>query len=139
MGLGYQAKPDRDAKGRRGGDKAATITIGEMSRAFDVSLRTLRFYEDRGLLVPRREGTARFYAERDKERLQSILQLKQLGFTLTEIRTMIADAGKRSNAKGVKLRADQVSAQLEHLERQRQEIEGAISALRSFQKSLDAA
>lgn len=113
------------------------VTIGELARAFDVSLRTLRFYEDRGLLVPRRVGTARFYADRDKTRLQAILRLKHLGFTLTEIREMIAESDKRPTpaSPDVTLKPDQVVAQIAHLERQRKEIEGAIKALRMVQES----
>ena len=119
----------------------AVITIGELARTFEVSLRTLRFYEDRGLLVPRRVGTARFYGERDKSRLHAILRLKHLGFTLAEIRDMIAESDRRPTAASaeVALRPDQVVAQIAHLERQRQEIDGAIEALRSVQKGFAAA
>ena len=107
-----------------------------MARTFDVSLRTLRFYEDRGLLVPRREGTSRFYSARDKARLESILRLKHLGFTLTEIREMITDAAKRSTVGPVTPRPEQIAAQIEHLERQRVEIDGAILQLRTVQDGL---
>ena len=118
-------------------DQATRITIGEMARLFDVSLRTLRFYEDRGLLVPRREGLSRFYSERDKTRLESILRCKHLGFTLTEIRDMIAEADKRPASPQLKLRSDQVLAQIAHLERQRHSIDGAIAELRNVQRGLD--
>lgn len=135
-----KSKPPRvAAKAGQAAETASKITIGEMARLFDVSLRTLRFYEDRGLLIPRREGLSRFYAERDKARLESILRCKHLGFTLTEIRDMIAEADKRPASPHLKLRSEQVLAQIAHLERQRRNIDGAIAELRNVQRSLERA
>ena len=62
-----------------------TWTIGELASEFDTTLRTIRFYEDRGLLTPERQGTTRIFHDRDRVRLQLILRGKRLGFTLTEI------------------------------------------------------
>jgi DNA-binding transcriptional MerR regulator len=67
----------------------AEITISQMSRLYSVSLRTLRFYEDRGLIRPRREGNARYYRGADRVRMEMILRGKKLGFTLTEINDLI--------------------------------------------------
>ena len=64
-----------------------------MSRLNGVSLRTLRFYEDRGLIKPRREGNARFYRAADQVRMEMILRGKKLGFTLTEINDLIGGKG----------------------------------------------
>ena len=61
-----------------------TYSIGDLAREFGVSLRTLRFYEDRGLLTPHRKGTVRRYDEQHKTRLSMILKAKQLGFILAE-------------------------------------------------------
>jgi DNA-binding transcriptional MerR regulator len=61
-------------------------TIGELTREFDVTSRTLRFYEDEGLLTPLRVGQKRLYRRRDRARLKLILRGKRLGFTLSEIR-----------------------------------------------------
>lgn len=130
---------DRTRGAQRAEDAQAWISIGEIARTFDVSLRTLRFYEDRGLLVPRREGTVRLYGPNEKARLNSILSLKHLGFTLTEIREIMADSDKRPASGGPRLRAEQVQAQLAHLEKQRRDIDGAISALRSVQDNLVSA
>jgi DNA-binding transcriptional MerR regulator len=69
------------------------ITISQMSRVFGVSLRTLRFYEDRGLIKPRREGNARYYRGADRVRMEMILKGKKLGFTLTEIQDLIGGKG----------------------------------------------
>jgi DNA-binding transcriptional MerR regulator len=62
-----------------------TWTIGELAREFDTTLRTIRHYEDKGLLAPARNGQNRVYADRDRVRLQLILRGKRLGFTLDEI------------------------------------------------------
>lgn len=65
---------------------AETYTISELSEQFDVTPRTIRFYEDKKLLSPNRQGTRRIYRNRDRIRLKLILCAKRLGFTLTEIR-----------------------------------------------------
>jgi DNA-binding transcriptional MerR regulator len=71
----------------------AELTISQMSRLFNVSLRTLRFYEGRGLIQPRREGNTRFYRAADRVRMEMILKGKKLGFTLTEIIDLIGGKG----------------------------------------------
>jgi len=110
-------------------------TIGAMSRDFNVSLRTLRFYEDRGLLHPVRRGSTRYYTAADRKHLEMILRGKQLGFTLTEIFDLIHTQKDKDAVKGADLESalqpDQIVAQIEHLERQREEIEVAIAALRT--------
>jgi DNA-binding transcriptional MerR regulator len=104
-----------------------TWTIGEMAREFRVSLRTLRFYEDRALLRPSRNGTARLYSGRDRLHLQMILKAKQLGFTLTEIRDILARGDGEAD---LNLPADQIIAQIGHLERQLSSVEAALAELR---------
>mgnify|MGYP001001611416 CR=1 FL=1 len=66
-----------------------TYTISELSREFDVTPRALRFYEDKGLLAPRREGLSRIYTARERGRLQIILRGKRLGFALSDIKEII--------------------------------------------------
>ena len=66
-----------------------TFTIGDLAREFDVTLRAIRFYEDEGLLAPRREGSRRVYSKRDRVRLKLILRGKRLGFSLAEVREML--------------------------------------------------
>ena len=113
------------------------LTISQMSRLYSVSLRTLRFYESRGLIKPRREGNARFYRAADRVRLGMILQGKKLGFTLTEINDLI---GGKSADEAVdlerQLQPQQVVSQIGHLERQRDEIDSAIQRLRAAQNQL---
>lgn len=114
------------------------ITIGEMASEFNVSLRTLRFYEDRKLLRPRREGNSRLYSSTDRLRMQMILRGKQLGFTLTEIHDLIGNYESSDDFEG-KLKPQQIVAQIDHLERQRAEIDGAIARLRATHERLAAA
>ncbi len=64
--------------------------ISELSKEFEVSTRSIRFYEDEGLLTPRREGQTRWFNRRDKIRLKLILRGKRLGFSLAEIRELFA-------------------------------------------------
>lgn len=114
-------------------------TIGDLSREFDVSLRTLRFYEDRDLLHPQRRGNSRLYSAPDRVRLQIILKGKKLGFTLTEIHQMLGHGdGQDENDLQLGLNSELVRAQIDHLERQRSELDVAISELRATHLRLAA-
>jgi DNA-binding transcriptional MerR regulator len=113
------------------------LTISQMSRLFGVSLRTLRFYEDRGLIKPRREGNARYYRATDRMRMEMILKGKKLGFTLTEIQDLIGGKGTSETTDlEDQLNPQQIVTQISHLERQRSEIEGAIERLRATQSRI---
>jgi len=106
-------------------------TIREMAQDFQVSIRTLRFYEDRGLLHPRREGTNRRYDSRDRLYLKMILKGKTLKFTLSEIVDILAggidDSGKMELE--MCLSPEQITAQIDYLQRQRSQIDEAIKTL----------
>ena len=119
---------------------AQFYTIGDLAREFGVTLRALRFYEDRGLLSPRREGLVRIYDAADRERLSVILKGKQLGFTLTEIRAMLAEERSGNGpALNLKLSLDQIEDQIQHLEQQKKEIEEALAELQARRAGLAAA
>ena len=64
---------------------AETLSISDLAREFDVTTRTVRFYEDKGLLSPAREGQRRIYSARDRVRLRLIMRGKRLGLSLDEI------------------------------------------------------
>ena len=123
---------------RSGRNDAPTYVIGDLAREFGVSLRTLRFYEARGLLSPRREGMARLYDARDRERLAAILHGKSLGFTLTEIRAMLAQE-RGAPARELSLSLDDVEDQIAHLEAQKEQIETALVELKRQREALRAA
>ena len=116
-----------------------TYLIGDLAREFGVSLRTLRFYESRGMLSPRRDGTARLYDERDRERLAAILDGKRLGFTLTEIRDMLEDKRRDGTKAKLALSLPEIEDQIEHLEAQKAQIEDALRELRREHERLRAA
>ncbi len=65
-----------------------TFSISELAREFDVTTRTIRFYEDQGLLEPQRAGQRRIYSRRDRVRLMLILRGKRIGLSLLEIREL---------------------------------------------------
>jgi DNA-binding transcriptional MerR regulator len=127
-----------EEEGRTALDSAQPeLTISQMSRVFGVSLRTLRFYEDRGLIRPRREGNARYYRSTDRIRMEMILKGKKLGFTLTEIQDLIGGKGATEMTDlEDQLNPQQIVTQISHLERQRNDIEGAIERLRATQGRL---
>ncbi len=128
----------RDAADSAAAEQAGDFTISDLARDFGVTLRTLRFYESRGLIAPSRSGMTRIYSARDRARLALILKGKQLGFTLVEIRAMLANEDKKGSSGdaaasvgGLQLSREQIVEQLELLRSQRAEIEGAIAELES--------
>ena len=122
--IGAESQPERLA------------TIGDLAREFGVSLRALRFYEDRGLIQPLRQGVTRLYRPEDRRRLKLILTGKKLGFTLTQIQRMLASGtpleDPRTQAPSIEraLSPDEIVAQLARLERQRDGLDEAIRQLR---------
>tara|TARA_Y100001963_G_C6758302_1_gene438066 strand:- start:1172 stop:1603 length:432 start_codon:yes stop_codon:yes gene_type:complete len=65
-----------------------TYSIGELAREFDITTRSIRFYEDQGLLTPSRQGQTRLYTNKDRVRLKLILRGKRLGFSLAETKRL---------------------------------------------------
>jgi DNA-binding transcriptional MerR regulator len=110
---------------------AGSFTIGELARDAGVTLRPLRFYQSKGLLTPRRDGSARLFTHEDRDRLALILQGKRLGFTLTEIREMLA-ARDRGYMKTLPIDRRKCVEQINMLERQRRDIETALAELRQI-------
>jgi DNA-binding transcriptional MerR regulator len=107
-----------------------TWSIRQLCREFGVTARALRFYEDKELLFPQRRGQTRVFSTRDRARLKLIVQGKQLGFSLAEIREMLdlydrKDGGAQQLA--VSLR--KFRAQIEALNHKREAIDAAIDTL----------
>ena len=112
------------------GDENTLLKIGEMAKIYGVTLRTLRFYEDKGLLNPKREGSNRLYTRRDRARLKLILLGRKVGFSLRDVKQILDlydPAG--SNAKQMRLTLDKSEKQLGRLQKQRAAIEDAINEL----------
>jgi DNA-binding transcriptional MerR regulator len=112
------------------------LTISDLAVECGVTLRTLRFYEAKGLLKPRRDGATRLYSEEDRARLKLILKGKQLGFTLREIIALVAKGSDIGALNELGLTREQCIEQLRLLERQKCEIEEAIAELRQTYSSL---
>ena len=70
-------------------NQAELFTISDLAREFDVTLRTIRFYEEQGLIEPQRDGRQRLFTRRDRARLRLILRGKRIGLSLAEIREII--------------------------------------------------
>lgn len=108
------------------------LRIGEMARSFGVTLRALRFYEDKGLLNPRRDGSTRLYSRRDQVRLKLILLGRKVGFSLREVKQMIdLYDPKGSNAKQLRVALEKAEKQLGRLNKQKALLDEAISDLTS--------
>ncbi|MER9891265.1 MerR family DNA-binding transcriptional regulator [Mesorhizobium sp. M0119] len=106
------------------------VRIGEMAKKYGVTLRTLRFYEDKGLLNPQRDGSTRLYTRRDRARLKLILLGRKLGFSLRDVKQMMDLYDPNgSNTKQLRLALDKSEKQLARLQKQRALIDDAISEL----------
>ena len=107
-------------------------SIGEMSREFKVTARALRFYEDRGLISPVRDGLNRKYTARDRARLLLVLRGKRVGLPLDEIRELLnlydIEGGKRQQ---MEIALGRFHSQIKVLENQKNDIEQSILQLKS--------
>jgi len=97
-----------------------TYTISELAREFDITPRTIRFYEDQGLLTPARAGRNRIYSRADRTRLKLALRGKRLGLSLAEIKEILQMYGGGNNAPQLehflKILADRRKALAQQLE-----------------------
>ena len=111
-------------------DPAATWTITALARDFGVTLRTLRHYEDVGLLSPERRGTTRVFHHRDRIRLELILRGKRLGFTLPEIATIVDMYDDQPGEAGqLQYLIDQIDVRRDELEQRRRDIDDTLAEL----------
>jgi DNA-binding transcriptional MerR regulator len=116
----------------RPGEKAGgeTFTIRDLTREFGITARTVRFYEEKGLVAPQRAGQERLYSRRDRARLKYVLMGKGVGFSLEEIRDML-DLYDLGDGQVTQLRVahDRFHERIERLQRQREEIDRALAEL----------
>ncbi len=106
------------------------LRIGDIARTYGITLRTLRFYEDKGLLEPRREGTTRLYTVQDIKKLQLILLGRKVGFSLREVKQMLdlySPGG--ANIKQLRVAVEKGERQLGRLVKQREFLEESIVEL----------
>lgn len=114
--------------------KKSTYSITELAREFDVTTRAIRFYEDQGLLTPRREGQRRIYSSRDRVRLKLTLRGKRLGFTLSNIRELfdIYDSAKGEQAQ-IEQYLGLLAQRRAQLVQQREDIEAVLGEINAFE------
>lgn len=107
-----------------------TYSISQLAREFKITPRALRFYEDKGLLRPLRDGQVRVYQSRDRARLLLILRGKRVGLSLQEIKDILDlyDLGDGQRAQ-MQVALKKFKARIVALEEQKRDIEGAIEAL----------
>ena len=129
--------------------KEITYSISELAHEFDLTPRTIRYYEDEGLLTPLREGQTRIYSHRDKIRLKLTLRGKRLGFSLAEIRELfdMYDTDKSSKTQLHSMiqlideKRDALRQQLEDIQMVMAELEAAeqrcVNSLNSLKTGAD--
>ena len=107
-----------------------TFTIGDLAKEFGVTLRTLRFYEDKNLIRPRRQGANRVYGSRDRRRLKLVLLGRKVGFALDEIADMLAFYDLREgDTVQLELARRRFSDQIAALKQRKADVEQAIEEL----------
>src|ERR1043165_5755403 len=113
----------------------AEFSMSELAREFDVTPRAIRFYEDQGLLSPRRDGQRRIYTARDRTRLKLTLRGKRLGLTLAEIRELIDmyEPGRDDRAQLERFQ-EVLEAHRTSLLQQRADIEAQLAEIATFEK-----
>ncbi len=112
-----------------------TFSIADLAREFDLTPRAIRYYEDKGLLSPQREGMQRVYSKRDRTRLKLALRGKRLGLSLAEIRELIdmydtATDGSPQLLKFLRVLSRRKAA----LEQQREDIEAVLDEIIRFER-----
>ena len=112
------------------------FTITELTREFGVSTRTLRFYEDEGLIQPERRGRTRLFRAADRRLIQEILRGRRIGFTIAEIREIIQVYKDPPGEVGqLKLLMKRVDEKREELRQKRKDIEETLTELDHIEES----
>lgn len=113
--------------------KKQTYSIGELAREFDVTTRTIRFYEDQGLVSPERQGQTRIYSPADRVTLKLILRGKRLGFSLAESRELIGMYQPQGDNR------HQLQALQSKIQERREQLEQQLRDIHALQQELDDA
>ncbi len=120
-------------------DEGASELFGitELCQEFGISLRALRFYEDKGLVAPRRVNGARVYTRRDRARLALILRAKDIGSPLSEIKRYLDLYGDHGEGRAEQLSyvIQRTDAAIEELEQKRSQIDATLAELRVINAS----
>lgn len=115
-------------------DKATIFSISDLSREFGITPRTIRYYEDQGILSPQREGMTRVFTRRDRTRLKMALRGKRLGLSLAEIKDLINMYATPRDAAPQLLKCLNIMDQRRAaLKQQREDIEAMLAEIDVFQ------
>ncbi len=114
------------------------LTFKEMCARFDVTPRTLRYYEYIELLSPEKEGRSRFYGSREIARMTLILRGRRWGFSLEDVRQWLEIYGQKGTEAQLANFLELADKQLEALEKERAQLEETISDLSTFRDEIDA-
>lgn len=121
--------------GPDGGGAGPTWTIAELAEEFDVTHRTIRHYEQLGLIAPERRGTVRVFHRRDRTRLALVLRGKRIGFDLEEIRRIIDMYDEQPGESGqLRYLLGQVAERRAELERRRADIDQTLAELDTLER-----
>ena len=113
---------------------AATFAISDLAREFGITPRTIRFWEDQGILAPQREGTKRIFTRRDRARLKMALRGKRLGLSLAEIKDLIGMYSSTEDETPQLLECLRVMEKRRTaLQQQREDIESMLAEIAQFQ------
>lgn len=120
-------------------DTQRIYSIAELAREFEVTARTIRFYEDEGLIKPRRQGTQRLYSAGDRARLGWILRGKRLGFTLAEIKELLdLYHVDRTGLQQMRELLRRSRLHIEDLERRRRDLDAQIGEFKDVEMHVAA-
>jgi DNA-binding transcriptional MerR regulator len=111
-----------------------TYTIAELAREFDLTPRTIRHYEDQGLISPARAGVQRVYTKRDRTRLKLTLRGKRLGLSLAEIRELIDMYDTAPEATQLSRLIEVLAERRARLEQQREDIEAVLAEIDTLEQ-----
>ena len=111
-----------------------TFAISDLAREFDITPRTIRFWEDQGILAPQREGSKRIFTRRDRARLKMALRGKRLGLSLAEIKDLIGMYSSTEDETPQLLECLRVMEKRRlALEQQREDIEAMLTEIAQFE------
>jgi DNA-binding transcriptional MerR regulator len=111
------------------------FSITELAKVLGITPRTIRFYEDRGLVTPRRVGTTRVYSHRDRARMILVLRGKRLGFSLRDIKEYLDLYDiEPTHAEQIHLLRDKVRSRIAQLEDQKRALDETLSELRDIER-----
>ena len=114
---------------------AAIFAISDLAREFGITPRTIRFWEDQGILAPEREGSKRVFTRRDRARLKMALRGKRLGLSLAEIKDLIGMYASTEDETPQLLECLRLmSSRREALEQQREDIEAMLGEISQFEQ-----